>query len=953
MVEQNLGGGAFGGSAEEGRAAGAVGGASANSRLNIDLQMVKGLNSELNKLSENTKKIKVNFKGLVAEAKALTGELNKVATAMGKVSGKGGSGYMDLSKGMPAAATASVGGVGEAERILKALGVSGGPGGAGGGAGTASKMRGGLFGKAQGMMGNPWVQAGLQAAEATIGAIDSRVDRNKAYALSADKLSVMLQQTTGRSQAQVISDMRQPLTKYRLGAGGISSLLSMEARTGLSAQGNAASIEALRTLGGFGYSASDITGMTESMASPDVANKMFMMTGTGIYGIGGKQKSSMQVIQDLTKRLGLNNEKLLEGSMQPGSVVRQRLAMAGVGSEMQDLVLQYAKSNVQFGKKGGAGMYDPSKMGDRKRMGIEGNYATQAEETERTGVQREENMYKDQASAYAQMEKNLQNVNKVLGQFEHALRDIIGLRTKTRGWRDLIKPAFGIVGGLAGAFAGGPMGAMAGYAAGSAVGEVLGDPSPRGATLRSFGSTRPTGKGDSDQLVSQLDPRLSGPLANMIAGAKDEGVNIWVNQGRRSTAEQSTGFYSRYKPISAEQYDPSKGDYHWNNKYWRRNEGVYPMLPPGHSMHEIGLAADMGGDLAWVTQNAAKYGVKNYAGGSIDEAHHVQPAGMDDNIQPNMKDTNTGGSAKTAGSSSATSQSGVQVNSSFGVQKASAGGAGSLSNYQSRLTLASSMTAFKKRAFGGAGAAGKMATLAVGNFVGVHDDASTTGTTGKVGVKPGQIPPGFKYRTTPSYGGWGYFTKQKWTDADLEALHNSETTSWNSTVVNSHGTLMGGFNMNQYNWDRGGGKRHAATPALATPEQQKSVTKNILEKFWADNGFQGLVEGTVSWPGIGRIKSIDLPPGTATSSLYPSGGNSGDPNYDQVMGGASAPRGGGRVAETGSNVVVKAGAQNTFNVNPTINITSTGSQSIDAHRLAKEVSKLLERELQLTVMRNS
>jgi len=77
MVEQNLGGGAFGGSAEEGRAAGAVGGASANSRLNIDLQMVKGLNSELNKLSENTKKIKVNFKGLVAEAKALTGELNK------------------------------------------------------------------------------------------------------------------------------------------------------------------------------------------------------------------------------------------------------------------------------------------------------------------------------------------------------------------------------------------------------------------------------------------------------------------------------------------------------------------------------------------------------------------------------------------------------------------------------------------------------------------------------------------------------------------------------------------------------------------------------------------------------------------------------------------------------------------------------------------------------------
>lgn len=32
---------------------------------------------------------------------------------------------------------------------------------------------------------------------------------------------------------------------------------------------------------------------------------------------------------------------------------------------------------------------------------------------------------------------------------------------------------------------------------------------------------------------------------------------------------------------------------------------------------------------------------------------------------------------------------------------------------------------------------------------------------------------------------------------------------------------MGGFAMNQFNWNRGGGLAYAKNPALATPEDQK------------------------------------------------------------------------------------------------------------------------------------
>ena len=359
MEEPNLGGG-LGGSAAEGNAASSMGNSVVNSRLSVDLKMLEGLNSELNKLNENTKKIKSNFKDLISNTKDLTAELNKAATAMGKVSGKSSSGYMDVSKGMPDAASVGAAGrqqqLADVERILGALGKGGGIGGLGGA--KAGGIKGGLFAAA--------VSGAQQAGQM----IDERVDRNKGYALSADKLSVQLQQQYGMSQMDVMNNLRGPLRSRRLGMGGINELLSMQSRTGINAQQQAGSVESFRTLMGYGTSAGDATNYIESLGQADTVNKMFMMTGTSLYGIGGKQKSAQQVNQDLIGRLGLNNRELINAGRQDGSIVRQKLQMSGLDQGAQDLLLQYAESNVSFGEKGGKGFYDPSKKDDRKRMVI-------------------------------------------------------------------------------------------------------------------------------------------------------------------------------------------------------------------------------------------------------------------------------------------------------------------------------------------------------------------------------------------------------------------------------------------------------------------------------------------------------------------------------------------------------------------------------------------------------
>ena len=99
-----------------------------------------------------------------------------------------------------------------------------------------------------------------------------------------------------------------------------------------------------------------------------------------------------------------------------------------------------------------------------------------------------------------------------------------------------------------------------------------------------------------------------------------------------------------------------------------------------------------------------------------------------------------------------------------------------------------------------------------------------------------------------------------------------------------------------------------------------------------------MVEGNISWPGVGKLKSIDLPPGTPRSTTYgPSGG--GDP-----MEGPSR-RG-------GNTTVVVEGGGGGITIAPNIYVQSTGNNTADANRIAQEIADIVARRVKTTALRS-
>jgi hypothetical protein len=276
---------------------------------------------------------------------------------------------------------------------------------------------------------------------------------------------------------------------------------------------------------------------------------------------------------------------------------------------MIDMVLDYADSNVAYQKKGGKGMYDPSNKAQRKMMGIEDNFATQAEETARVKEGRDENFYKRQADNYATMEEGIQKVTKALGALEEKLSGIAGVGVSTKG--GMLRKGIG-----AAAFAGGAL------AAGTPFGIPLmmlggtlmtGDPMPADKKQTSgvsvpMGYSKPANRVPLSQVATAstfapMNTTFKNRLLQMFA----ENPNVGIGEGIRSEGTQKQLFLSRYTKVT----DGSEGDAEWNGEQYKHTSGA-PAAPPGKSMHEIGLAADLVGDLDWVQKNAARFGLKTF-----------------------------------------------------------------------------------------------------------------------------------------------------------------------------------------------------------------------------------------------------------------------------------------------------------------------------------------------------
>ena len=465
--------------------------------------------------------------------------------------------------------------------------------------------------KQSGGAGRPdYGRMGAQAVAMTIDAMNQRMDNNYDRSLSADKLGVYYQQQQGISQMQYIG-MRQEMTGQRLGYGGISTLLSMQAQTGLSAERNAAGIAGMRALSGYSISTEQFAQQAATLAGPAANNRLTMMLGTGMYGLGGQQKSMDKVMQQIVQRTGLTNEGRLAGARQAGSNTRAMLLASGVPEDMVDQVLDYANANVQYQKKTGkTTMYDPSKKSDREIMNIEKNVATQAEETARVKEGRDENYYKRQADNLAQFEKNTQNVTKALGALEDRLSTLVGLNISSRG--SILRKVGGAAMIAASPFLG-PGAVPTALIGASLLGDPVNGDKTKGATIPFKNGQVPL----NDLVNSPEFSSLNASFKNRLLKMFEDNPNVGLADGHRSEADQKALFLSRYT-------ESEDGDVSWNGKRYRHVSGA-PVAPPGTSMHELGLAADLTGDLDWVEKNAAKYGLKSF-GSEHGEPWHVQPA---------------------------------------------------------------------------------------------------------------------------------------------------------------------------------------------------------------------------------------------------------------------------------------------------------------------------------------
>jgi peptidoglycan hydrolase-like protein with peptidoglycan-binding domain len=131
-----------------------------------------------------------------------------------------------------------------------------------------------------------------------------------------------------------------------------------------------------------------------------------------------------------------------------------------------------------------------------------------------------------------------------------------------------------------------------------------------------YGKTRVT----IDKIVASrtfqgMHPQMRERVRRLIEAS---GGRVGLGQGLRDPKQQLQLFLSRHVP------DPA-GRYSYDGQRWSRLPGVAAAAPPGASMHEIGLAADMTGDMGWLRDNVAPFDLQTFEHVN-DEPWHVQPS---------------------------------------------------------------------------------------------------------------------------------------------------------------------------------------------------------------------------------------------------------------------------------------------------------------------------------------
>jgi len=123
-----------------------------------------------------------------------------------------------------------------------------------------------------------------------------------------------------------------------------------------------------------------------------------------------------------------------------------------------------------------------------------------------------------------------------------------------------------------------------------------------------------------DQIVAShtfqgMHPTMQHRVRDLVEASEGR---VGLGQGLREPSQQLQLFLSRHV------VDPN-GKYTYAGQRWSRLPGVAAAAPPGKSMHEIGLAADMTGDMAWLHDNVARFDLQTFEEVN-NEPWHVQPS---------------------------------------------------------------------------------------------------------------------------------------------------------------------------------------------------------------------------------------------------------------------------------------------------------------------------------------
>jgi len=928
--------------------------------LNIDVKGVKDLGGAFASVTGELKKLHKELQAVEAEAK-------KAAAAVGSVQGPsaGGAGssigstqLASFSNSSPPAGPGGGGGGGGGGMIKNLMSKFGGGGGGGGGITGAGMAAGATV-----------ANAALNQALATI---DARVDRNRDYALSADRMSVLYQQMTGKNQVQVQDQYRQPLTKYRLGMGGINDLLGLQARTGINAAQQASSVEAMRTYSGFSLSTGDAANMLQNLASAPVANRMFLMGGGGLIGVGGKQNSMQSVMQNIVKSAGLTNEKLVDSAFASGSLTRSKLTMMGVAPDMQDQILQYAKQNIQYKKKGGKGMYDASSKESRKLMGIEDNFATQAEETDRVRTAREEQMYSRQADNYADLEKQTQKLTKVFAALEDKLSGIIGARTSNRISSQIGGTVGTGIGMALGTVLGGPgvgtaIGGFLGNLGGTVLGGLIGEPHDGSSTgkpstpssgtpSRNAGNDSnimvPTyGSGGKPKMVSIESIKTRPDFMGMKSQMRDRVLNLMranprvgFGQGIRNPKEQNDLFYRRYQKTNRPDTTERKNrkDRKYQGFWWElKNPGDLPTATPGNSMHGLGLAADLyfldASAKNWAYSNASKFGLSG--AGDVDPPHFQPVEFADDSANSYLDKGAPWGSdglppAAVTDAAGASPFAGPSTDTSASDEQKSIGGTPVIGNYVSiSARVASDMGMIGGGGFSGSGSDG----TGTGNTATPIDGA--TGSAPAAGALAGED-------VARMLAGVGFHGSEL---IKMLAISKRES-GWVPSVHNPHRSTgddsWGLFQLNTIDdyWNFYKNKV-SKKEDLLDPQTNVRMAKVLFDeavKSRKGNGFYYWGDYPHSGPGSSD-SNLDIPGATAIVKKAGLGEAFDGPSREPSP---AAP-----AVQGSSSMTVKGG--HTFNINPSITMNGTGNQSLDLKKLAKELARMVQHEIEVTALRGN